>query len=327
MRASRLLSILTTLQAHGQVTARALADEHEVSIRTVYRDVDALSAAGVPVYSVRGKDGGFRLLDGYRTQLNGLSSIEAEALFLAGLHRQALELGMGAAAASARTKLLAALPETMRSGAIKARFHFDSLAWFAESERLPHLPLVAEAVWKERPVRMSYRSRTSERERRVEPLGIVLKGGVWYLVAQVNQKPRTFRMSNIQAVEVLEERFHYPGAFDLARFWSESIERYERELHPNRADVRLSPKGIDMMADLLPPYVRTGAVVSEEADTRGWRRVSLSVGSMAHAALEILRFGTEAEVIEPLELRAEMARIVNQLTIVYTSDELGSLSP
>lgn len=321
MRASRLLSILTTLQAQGHVTAQALADEHEVSLRTIYRDVDALSAAGIPVYSVQGSQGGYRLLDGYQTRLNGLSSIEAEALFLAGLRRQAIELGLGAVAASARIKLLAALPENVRSGAMRARFHFDALAWFAESELLVHLPLVADAVWNERPLRMVYQSRKAEKERRVEPLGIVLKGGAWYLVAQVDQEPRTFRMSRIRAVEVLDEHFDSPEAFDLGAYWSERTERYERDLHPNRAELRLSPWGIDMMAELLPPYVRTGAVVSEEADARGWRRVSLSVGSMAQAAVEILRFGTEAEVVGPPELRTNIAEIVDQLAKIYVGND------
>lgn len=321
MRASRLLSILTTLQAKGHVTAQALADECEVSLRTIYRDVDALSAAGIPVYSERGSSGGYRLLDGYRVRLNGLSSTEAEALFLAGLTREAADLGLSAVAASARTKLVAALPEEMRSGAMKARFHFDAPAWFAESETLTHLPLVADAVWNERPIRMHYQSRKTGKERRIEPLGIVLKGGAWYLVAQVDNAARTFRISRITEMEVLDERFQYPKGFNLEAYWTESIRRYEVDLHPNRAEIRLSPWGIDMMEELLPPYVRTGAVVSDEADEQGWRRVTVSVGSMAHAAIEILRFGTDAELIGPPELRAKMTEIVGALAKVYAGDD------
>lgn len=320
MRASRLLSILTTLQAKGHVTAQALAAECEVSLRTIYRDVDALSAAGIPIYSVQGSSGGYRLLDGYRVRLNGMSSTEAEALFLAGLTREAADLGLGAVAASARTKLLAALPEEMRSGAMRARFHFDAPAWFAEAETLDHLPAVADAVWNQRPIRMHYQSRKADKERRVEPLGIVLKGGVWYLIAQIDNAARTFRISRIREMEVLDERFEYPKAFNLEAYWAESIRRYEVDLHPNRAEIRLSPWGIDMMEELLPPYVRTGAAVSEEADARGWRRVALSVGSMDHAAMEILRFGADAEVVGPPELRAKMAEIVGTLANVYAGD-------
>ncbi|KQZ30772.1 transcriptional regulator [Mesorhizobium sp. Root552] len=317
MRASRLLSILTTLQAKGHVTAQALAAECEVSLRTIYRDVDALSAAGIPIYSVQGSSGGYRLLDGYRVRLNGLSSTETEALFLAGLTRQAADLGMGAVVASARAKLLAALPEAMRPGAMKTRFHFDAPAWFAEPETLDHLPAIADAVWNQHPIRMRYQSRTTDKERQVEPLGIVLKGGAWYLVAQVHNEVRTFRVSRISKMMVLDDRFEYPKAFDLEGYWAESIRRYEVDLHPNRAEIRLSPWGIDMMEELLPPYVRNGAVISEEADARGWRQVSVSVGSMAHAAMEILRFGKDVEVIGPPDLRTEMANVVGALAKFY----------
>ncbi|MCF3641110.1 YafY family transcriptional regulator [Rhizobium sp. TRM95111] len=323
MRASRLLSILTTLQAKGHVTAQMLAAEFEVSLRTIYRDVDALSAAGIPIYSVQGSGGGYRLLDGYRVRLNGLSSTESKALFLAGLTRQAADLGMGAVAASARTKLLAALPEDMRSGAMKPRFHFDAPAWFAEAETLDHLPAVADAVWNQHPIRMRYQSRTADRERRVEPLGIVLKGGAWYLVAQAGKEARTFRISRIGEMEVLDERFDYPKVFDLEAYWTESIRRYEADLHPNRAEIRLSPWGMERMEELLPPYIRTAAVLSGDADARGWRSVTISVGSIAHAATELLRFGAEVEVIAPPALRAKMAEIVGTLAKVYAGDDPG----
>ncbi|MBJ3785422.1 helix-turn-helix transcriptional regulator [Devosia sediminis] len=317
MRASRLLFILTTLQAKGHVTAQALADECEVSLRTIYRDVDALSAAGIPVYSVQGSSGGYRLLDGYKVRLNGLSSTEAEAIFLAGLTRQAAELGLGAAAASARAKLIAALPEAMRSGGMQSRFHFDAPAWFAEAEALDHLPVVADAVWNQRPIRMRYRGKTEDRERQVEPIGIVLKGGAWYLVAQSGGAVRTFRVSKISAIAVLEGRFDYPSTFKLEAYWAQSTRDYEVRLHPNRAEIRLSPRGLELMDALLPPYIRSGAVISEVADADGWRQVSLFVGSMTSAAAEILRFGTEAEVTGPPEFRAAMVDVVGKLAGIY----------
>ena len=319
MRASRLLSILTTLQAKGHVTAQALADECAVSLRTIYRDLDALSAAGIPVYSVQGSSGGYRLLDGYRVRLNGLSSTEADALFLAGLTRQAADLGMGAVAASARAKLVAALPEAMRSGAMKARFHFDAPAWFAEPETLQHLPAIADAVWNQQPIRMRYQSRTTDKERQVEPLGVVLKGGAWYLVAGIRDGVRTFRISRITEMALLDGRFEYPSGFNLEAYWTESIRRYEEDLHPNRAEIRLSPRGLDLMEELLAPYIRTGAVISEQADARGWKQASVSVGSMALAAMEMLRFGKEVEVVGPPELRAEMANVIGALVEIYKS--------
>jgi predicted DNA-binding transcriptional regulator YafY len=317
MRASRLLAILTTLQAKGQVTAQALADECEVSLRTIYRDVDALSAAGVPVYSVQGSSGGYRLLDGYRVRLNGVSSTEAQALFLAGLAQQAADLGMGAAAASARVKVLAALPEEMRSGAAKSRFHFDAPAWFAEPEILDQLPAVAGAVWSEHCLRFRYKGRTGTSERQVSPLGIVLKGGHWYLVATLEEETKTFRIARMSEVTHLEECFRYPKTFDLAAYWAESIRRYEVDLHPNKATLRLSPQGLAMMDELLPPYVRAGVVISPQPDQHGWKQVIVSVGSIDHAAAEILRFGTDAEVLAPMELRARITQIVSILAQTY----------
>ncbi|HZF42271.1 MAG TPA: YafY family protein [Sphingomonadaceae bacterium] len=318
MRASRLISILTTLQAKGRVTAQALADECEVSLRTIYRDIDALSAAGIPVYSERGNAGGYRLLDGYRTRLNGLSSAEAEALFLAGLTRQTADLGLGAVAATARTKLLAAMPAEVRAGAdrMRARFHLDAPTWFGEGESLDHLPTVADAVWRERPMRIRYRSWTSEGERRVEPLGIVLKGGAWYLVGRVEASVRTYRISRILDLEVLDEQFVQPGPFDLEAYWSENIRRLEAELHPHQATVRLSPRGMRMMESILPAYVRVNAVIGAP-DHDGWHTATMPAATPDHAVGDLLRFGTEIEILGTKELRAQMAATVRWLADTY----------
>ena len=318
MRASRLLSILTTLQAKGRVTAQALADENEVSLRTIYRDVDALSAAGIPVYSERGSSGGYRLLDGYRTRLNGLSPVEAEALFLTGLSRQTADMGLGPVVATAQTKLLAAMPAEIRAGAerMRSRFHLDAPSWFGEGESLAHLPLVADAVWRERPIRIRYRSWKAEKERRVEPLGIVLKGGAWYLVAQVEGSVRTYRISRILNLEVLDEQFTRPEPFDLEDYWTDNTRRLDAELHPNQAMLRLSPWGLKMMDTILPAFSRAGAGIGDP-DESGWRVVTLPVASVRWAAHELLRFGAEAEVLGPPDLRARMAEIVASLAAVY----------
>lgn len=321
MRASRLLSILTTLQARGRVTARALADEFEVSLRTIYRDVDALSAAGVPIWAERGSGGGYRLLDGYRTRLNGLSAIEAEALFLAGLERQTTELGLGSVARSARTKLLAALPDAVRAGAERmgARVHLDAPAWFAEGESLEHLPLVADAVWSERAIRIHYESWKGARERRVDPLGLVLKGGTWYLVAWCDGAARTYRVSRIRGIAVLEERFTRPPDFDLEAHWAQSTKRLEAELHPHAATVRLTAAGLRMMDWVLPASIRASVVIGEP-ETDGRRTVTMMVGEPGHAAAELLRFGPELEVVSPPELRRRMAELAHGLAALYGTD-------
>lgn len=318
MRASRLLFILTTLQARGQATARALADEYGVSLRTIYRDVDALSAAGIPIYSERGNLGGYRLLDGYRTRLNGMSALEAEALFLGGLSGQATELGLGAACASARDKLLAALPAEIREGAgrMRLRFHLDVPGWFDASERPACLPRLAEAVWGERPIRIRYRSWKAEKERVLDPLGVVLKGGAWYLVARQGLSVRTYRVSRILELELLDGRIDPADDFDLPAYWTENARRFAQEQHPERASLRLSPWGIKMMEAFLPPYALAHAVIAEPAED-GWRTVILPVGPLHYAAYELLRFGADAEVLAPEALRMHMARIAGQLAQTY----------
>lgn len=319
MRASRLLSILTTLQARGRVTAGELADECEVSLRTIYRDIDALSAAGIPVYSERGSEGGYRLLDGYRTQLNGLSAKEAEALFMMGFAGLAADLGLGSVMVAAQNKLLSAVPASLRAGAeqMRARFHLDAPAWFAEHEQPSHLPLVAGAVWDQHPIRIRYRSWKSERERVVEPLGLVLKGGAWYLVGQVDGDVRTYRISRILELTVLNHGFERPGAFDLESYWRDGTQRLEAELHPNRARVRLSPWGVKMLAVLTSPYVQAMMQIECDADAEGWRLALIPVGSIRQACVDLLRFGVEIEVLDPPELRARMAELAEGLSEIY----------
>ncbi|QUD87881.1 helix-turn-helix transcriptional regulator [Phenylobacterium montanum] len=320
MRASRLLSILTTLQAQGHVTAPALAEQCEVSLRTIYRDIDALSAAGVPVYAERGSAGGYRLLDGYRTRLNGLSAQEAAALFLTGLPGPAADLGLGAVMAGAQNKLLAAMPAQLRAGAaqMRARFHLDAPAWFAEAEQPAHLPLVAGAVWDQRRLSMRYQSWRGEKARVVEPLGLVLKSGAWYMVGQVDGSARTYRVGRILELQVLDQRFARPEDFDLEQHWRESAQRLEAELHRTEARVRFSPMGVRMQEVFLSPYVR-GAIRAEPPDRDGWVVAVMPVGSIRQAASELLRFGAEVEVLEPEALRSSMASIAGRLAEIYAA--------
>ena len=319
MRASRLLSILTILQARGRVTAPELATECEVSLRTIYRDVDALSAAGIPVYSERGSDGGYRLLDGYRTQLNGLSAREAEALFMTGLSGPAADLGLGAAMLAGQNKLLSAMPAQHRAGAeqMRARFYLDAPAWFAQGEQPAHLPLVADAVWAQRPIRIRYQSWKGEKKRVVEPLGLVLKSGAWYLVAQVDGDARTYRISRMLDLEVLDQHFERPVEFKLASYWQASTQRLEAELHQNSAIVRLSPWAVKMLEAFTSPYVRAATRIEPEADLEGWYRAQMPVGSIRQACVELLRFGAEAEVLEPPELRTHMAEVAVGMGKIY----------
>ena len=314
MLASRLLSILMLLQARGRISARELAEEFEVAVRTIHRDIDELSAAGVPVYAERGRNGGFRLQDGYRTKLTGLNQAEAETLFLAGLPGPAAELGLADALAAARLKLLAALPPSLQPGAerIAARFHLDPGAWFHEAAPLPSLPVIARAVWSERMLTLRYRraGETDARPRKLGPLGVVLKAGVWYLVAQnaKSSSVRTYRATNIHDATISDEVFARPKHFDLATHWQKAVREYEGGVYHEEADVRLTPKGVYML-DMLGPYVvKAAADTAGKPDRNGRVRCRIPLESISYGVRELMRLGEEVHVIGPPALRAEFAQ-------------------
>ncbi|MGY0068179.1 helix-turn-helix transcriptional regulator [Streptomyces sp. QTS137] len=322
MRADRLLSLLLLLQNRGRMTAPELAAELEVSVRTVYRDVEALGASGVPVRAERGPEGGYRLMDGYRTRLTGLTDAEAGSLFLAGLPGPARELGLGAVLASAQLKVEAALPGELAGQArqVRERFHLDAPAWFRGADPVPLLESVARAVWERRVLRTHYRRWRGEVRREMRPLGLVLKGGIWYLVALAEDAVRTYRVSRFQAVEETGDLFTRPAGFDLAAYWAESSRRLEAALQQGTARLRLSPRG----QKLLP--MRFGAAGvraladSGPPDGEGWVEVRLSVESEAIATGDLLRLGTEAEVLGPAELRRAVAAAVAVLAKRYATD-------
>lgn len=319
MRASRLLSILLLLQTRGRMTARALADEFEISVRTLYRDIDQLSAAGVPVYADRGRSGGFRLMDGYRTRLTGLTPAEADALFLSGLPGPAADLGLGEAVAGARLKLLAALPDERRESAGRAatRFHLDPVAWFRNAETSEILPDLAQAVWNSQRIRIRYESWTALVDREVDPLGLALKGGAWYLVALVGDKPRTYRVSAIQTLVLSGESFSRPEGFDLSAWWTAWAKDFETRVHRGEASLRLSPKGLERLPLLSRAAGEMAALAAGAPDEAGWVRVNIPIESIDHAAGEMLKLGVEAEVLTPPELRRRMVEIAARLSAIY----------
>ncbi|MGO4751363.1 helix-turn-helix transcriptional regulator, partial [Streptomyces sp. 2MCAF27] len=202
MSAGRLLSLLLLLQSRGRMSARGVADELGVSIRTAYRDLARLQAAGVPVYAEPGRGGGYQLLDGYRTRLTGMSEGEARALFFAGLPGPAADLGLAAEVTAARLKLLAALPTGLREEAARtaAVFHLDAPGWYREPEQTPQLPLFVDAVLTGRAVDVRYRRWRAPQEvnRRLRPYGLVLKSGTWYLVAAAtDSRIATYRVAQV----------------------------------------------------------------------------------------------------------------------------------
>ncbi|MGP4096681.1 helix-turn-helix transcriptional regulator [Nonomuraea sp. KM90] len=321
MRASRLVSILLLLQTRGRMTAQELAGRLEVSVRTIYRDVESLHSAGIPLYGDAGPKGGYQLLDGYRTRLTGLTTDEAESLFLAGLPGPAAELGLGAVVTAAQLKLMAALPVELRdrAGRIQERFHLDAPTWYRDREPATYLPAVADAVWNERRIQVRYRrwKAPQEVERRLEPYGLVVKAGRWYLVAR-SDDVRTYRVSQILDLHPLPEGFTRPEGFDLAAYWQGYLAEFEARLRWGEAVVRLSPRGLQRLADLMTPGVVAAARESAQPpDDDGWTRVTVPIESIEHAVGEFLRLGTDAEVLSPGELRHRLAATTSELARRY----------
>lgn len=322
MRASRLLSLLMLLQTRGRMTARELSDSLEVSVRTIYRDIDSLSASGVPVYADRGPAGGYQLLDGYRTRLTGMTVDEAESLFLAGMPGPAAELGLGAVLAAAELKLRAALPPDTadRSGRIRDRFHLDAPGWFRASEPTPHLAAIAEAVWNDRYVEVRYRRWKAPREvtRVLAPLGVVLKAGRWYLVASCDGTLRSYRVAAILDLVVCEEGFDRPDDFDLAGFWRDWTDRYERDVYRGEATVRMTTSALELMPLVFPPAMARGAREAAGApDQDGWLRTMVPIESVKHGHIELLKLGADVEVLGPPELRDRFVATARALVDLY----------
>lgn len=308
------------LQSRGRLSAQALADELEVSVRTVYRDVDELSASGVPVWADRGRHGGFQLQEGWRTRVDGLTAPEAQAMFLGGLPGPASELGLGEAMASAQLKLLAALPDGWREDArrVSSRFHLDPIDWYRGPAATDHLPAIAQAVWGERRIAVRYESWNAVVRRTLDPLGLVLKAGVWYVAAASGKEPRTYRLSNILELAVSDERFTRPKDFDLAAYWSASTRRFEAELYRDSALLRVSPKGMKWLRNFGAAIADAVDRTAAPPDAEGWRRVTIPIESIEHATGQLLRLGAEAQVLKPAALRKQLVETLRSMARLYS---------
>jgi predicted DNA-binding transcriptional regulator YafY len=319
MRASRLVSLLLLLQTRGRMTASELAGELEVSVRTVHRDVEALSEAGVPIFAERGPLGGIRLVDGYRTRLTGMTSEEAQALFLSGLPGPAAELGLGTVVAAARLKVLAALPPELRARASRLveRFHLDASGWFQVAEAVPHLATLSDAVWDARRVEIEYERSDRTVTRILEPMGLVIKGGVWYLVARSEDQIRTYRVSRVVAASRLEERFERPGEFDLAAYWTESSAAYERDAPRLEVVVRVRPDRLGRLNDIIGERAAAAAERLDETDDEGWLRLRLRIDWPLEVPARLLTLGSDLEVLEPAELRSRVVTVARRVLERY----------
>ncbi len=324
MRASRLLTLQMLLQSRGRMSARSLAEALEVSVRTLHRDVDQLSAAGVPIYADRGRNGGFALLDGWKTTLTGLTPAESQAVFLSGLAGPAAQLGLGEQVGTARLKLLSALPAGWREQAltISDRLHLDPVDWYREQEPLPHLALVAEAVWSGRRLALNYESWTRTTARNVGPLGLVLKGGSWYLVALIGERPSTLRVGNIREARLLEEEtVARPRGFELAAYWADSMQRFERELYKGEAVVLANAAGLKELSHLGSRQAKAVAAATSRPSRRkdGRVRLRVPIESIDHAAGQLLRLAPGVEVLEPPALRKALVARLHAVAQLYGS--------
>jgi predicted DNA-binding transcriptional regulator YafY len=302
MRATRLVSLLLLLQLRGQLTAAELAAHFGVSIRTIHRDVESLGAAGVPVEALRGPAGGYRLSGGYRTKLTGLTAAEAEALFVA--PAPAAELGLGGVLTNARLKVLSALPPDLQERASRAEryFHLDTRGWFRAEDTVPHLPTIAAATWQGRRLSARYREGSRVVHRTLDPLGLVLKGGAWYLVAHRSAGMRVYRVSRFASVRVREEGFERPEGFELASYWDE----WSRSFEASRPQVEVKIRASELVRRFLP-----GELHGEDGV------YVVGFENLDEAFRELLKFGPDAEVLEPAELRERVATAAGEVAALY----------
>ena len=322
MRADRLLSILMLLQARGRMTAQQLAQELEVSVRTIYRDMDALSTAGVPVYTESGLGGGCELIDSYRTSLTGLKEDEVRALFMLSIPAPLDELGVSRELKRAMRKLAAALPDARREDErhVRQRIYLDWEGW-AHPEPAPHLQTMRQAVWEDRKLHVEYRLQlgphVKQGERLVDPYGLVAKAGVWYLVYGRDGQIHVLSLSQVLEARIAEERFERSADFDLAAFWGDWCARREESRPSYPVTVRVAPDLVPLLPLHFGDRVRAAIAQAGPPDAEGWITLSLPFERLEEARERMLGFGRAIEVLEPEPLRQSVVDFAKQIVDFY----------
>lgn len=321
MRADRLLSILMLLQARGRMTAEQLAEETEVSVRTIYRDIDALSTAGVPVYAERGPGGGCALVEGYRTSLTGLTADEVKALFMLSVPASLDELGVSQELRAALRKLAAALPDTQRQdeAQVRQRIYLDWADW-PQPEPVPHLWTIQQAVWDDRKLSITYRwiaPHVQQFERLVDPYGLVAKAGTWHLVCADNSRVRVHRVSRLIDVRLEDEPFERPADFDLAASWQAWCKGREESRPSYPVTARVSPGLVQLLPLYFGDRIRAQIASAGSPDDEGWITLTLPFDRIETARERILGFGRAIKVLEPEPLRLSVIDFAQQIVSFY----------
>jgi predicted DNA-binding transcriptional regulator YafY len=309
VRADRLLAVLLLLQRRKLVTITELARRLEVSTRTVHRDLEALGAAGIPIFTQPGRGGGVGMLESYRTDLTGLSLGEAELLPLLGLGDALTSMGLRSSLAQTETKVLAALPTAQRERAedMRKKIHIDLGAWWHGAEVVEEMTVLTQAVFTSRRVKVRYARPGADApvDRTLDPLGLVLKAGVWYLIASAGVgDPRTYRASRVVEAQLLDEHFIPADDFDLGAFWSARAEEFQNTGTAYEVVVRAS--------------VHAARALRGDAEiTDDWSTLNLTFGTKHHALQRLLSFGAQIVVESPDDLRDELAQVARDVAALY----------
>ena len=323
MRADRLLSMMLLLHARGRMTAEDLAGSLEVSERTIYRDIEALSIAGVPIYTQSGTNGGIFLDENYRISLTGLSAPEVKSLFLANASQPLADLGLSGAVEDTMLKLFAALPSRQQDEAqrMQQRFYIDTANWFQIVEPSKYLPLLEQAVWENRCLSVRYQPIDGHFEDLVlEAYALVAKVNIWYLVGRKpNGNWRSYRLSRFHTVEILEH-FERDESFDLTTYWRESCQLFESQMYqttpPYKVYLRVHPKAFWYF-----PAWLAGRYQQEEQDTEGWTRLHVTYESRSEALRGLSGLGAFLEVLEPADFREELIAQAREMLALYGEAE------
>jgi predicted DNA-binding transcriptional regulator YafY len=321
MRADRLISIILLLQTRGNFSARQLAEELEVSERTIYRDIEALSQAGIPVYTIRGPGGGVFLIENYRTSLTGLTNEQLQALFMLNIPQPLIQLGAGEALKTALLKLTASLPatRTKEEEHARQRFYLDWESEPAGDYPVPYLEIIRQGVWQDRCIHLKYKPHFwAVVDQVVEPLGLIAKGNAWHLVCMHGDHLRALRIDSVFEAQLLEEHFTHPEDFNLAEFWHTWQTGAEASRPSYPVKVRVAPPLAENLPRIMGDATQCAVQDTAVEDVTGWTTYKLNFISLEAARNRLITFGGAIEVLEPEALRLSIADYARQTMSIYT---------